>query len=181
MAKNSTINSEQSYLCLDAVSRPSRLEQALALESFDILLNTKMTHGHGVASKASKLYPAGTISLQYPHFKNLGLDLGHCYGGTVNLSIAPARCTIHKPSLYLQDVDWYPSRGRTENFLICDCAIKVVGGYVLGYIYQPDIKTKIEHYDDPHALQVISPFIEGLQDSENISLYLKSSQCSIEE
>jgi hypothetical protein len=143
-------------------------------------LLTSITHGYGVASKAGKLYPAGTIELQYPFFKQLGLDLGHYYGGTLNLSIAPKTYKINNPTHTFLDVDWYPARGKTENFLFCDCAIKVTNGYVQAYVYQPDIKTKIEHFDDPHALQIISPFIAELNDSEKVLLFLKSSQCSID-
>ena len=43
--------------------------------------------GHGVASGRSTdgPYPEGSIALQRPHFARLGLDLGACFNGTLNV------------------------------------------------------------------------------------------------
>jgi hypothetical protein len=47
--------------------------------------------GHQVASglAVNNPYPAGTIAMQTPFFKALGLDLSGFYVGTLNVSIAP--------------------------------------------------------------------------------------------
>jgi hypothetical protein len=170
---------DSNHTCLDGKNRPTKTQTTLDLEIYDIALLTYISHGHGVASKASGKYPQGTLSLQYPIFKELGLDLGHCYAGTLNLSIAPNYYKIHAARFNLKNVDWYPARGKTEDFLICDCAIYTENGYVIGYIYQPDPQTKIEHFDDPQSLQVISPFIQNLTDTKPICIYLCSSQIRI--
>jgi hypothetical protein len=47
--------------------------------------------GHGVASgnTAQSPYPQGTIKMQQPFFRQLGLDLSPYFPGTLNVSIAP--------------------------------------------------------------------------------------------
>lgn len=168
----------------------TKLITSIDRKFFDIAIDAKITHGHGVASKPSAKYPDGTIQLQYPHFKALGLDLGDCYPGTLNLSIAPANYKIIKPRIALRNVDWFPARGQTEDFLIADCAIMIntssndagcstTPAYVFGYVYLPDPKTKIEHFDDPQALQIISPYLNGLDEKESVKLLLSSSQIEL--
>ena len=166
-------------LRLDGKAVATEVLKSINLNDYNIALQSTVTHGHGVASKASKKYPDGTIQLQYPFFKNLGLDLGNCFPGTLNLSIHPMRCLIENPTHIFKDVDWYPARGSTENFTFCDCAIKVDLGYIGGHVYLPDPKTKIENYDREDILQMISPRIPGLLDDQVVFVYLKAKQCKI--
>ena len=165
--------------CLDGQERQTQVLKSIDHNFFDLKIFASICHGHGIASKASTRYPQGTIALQYPVFKEMGLDLSHCYGGTLNLSIAPKNYKIITPKFNLKDVDWYPARGQTENFLICDCAIKIGEGYISTYVYQPDPSTKIEYFDDPQALQIISPYIDGLDESKPIEIFLSSKQIEI--
>ena len=56
--------------------------------------------GHGIASgkKKDDRFPNGTISMQIPIFKSLGLNLNHFHQGTLNLKISPFGHELGKPS-----------------------------------------------------------------------------------
>ena len=56
-------------------------------------LTGRLCSGHGVASGRSNEspYPNGTIRMQAPVFKALGLDLSGCYFGTLNIDFAAAQ------------------------------------------------------------------------------------------
>jgi hypothetical protein len=51
----------------------------------------EIQQGHGVASgkNAETPYPNGTIAMQAPFFKKLGLDLFNFWPGTLNISFKP--------------------------------------------------------------------------------------------
>lgn len=118
-------------------------------------------HGHASGRNPQSPYRVSTIQLQYPHFLALGLDLGHCYPGTLNVSIAPLTYRILQPTFACRDVHWFPER-RPENFAFCRCRLLADAGTVDGYIYHPDPATKTRHYDNPSHLQILSPFLPGL-------------------
>ena len=170
---------DQQFKCLDGIKRATNFSKNIDQKFFDLSLKTKITHGHGVASRASEKYSDGTIALQYPHFKKLGLDLSVCYPGTLNLSIAPKRYKIIKPRYYFKEVDWYPARKQTENFMLADCYIKSEHGFLPAYIYQPDPSTKIEHFDDPMAFQIISAFLPGVTESSELEIFISSQQIQL--
>ena len=71
-------------------------------------LRGTVNKGHGVASgvSAASPYPQGSISMQAPFFKALGLDLSSCYFGTLNVSLAPARWKIVRPAFLFEKVQW---------------------------------------------------------------------------
>mgnify|MGYP004244953261 CR=1 FL=1 len=67
-----------------------------------------LVRGHGVASGRSTTspYPGGTIALQLPFFADLGLDLLHCWPGTLNLSVAPLELRLRDPDHRFPLVHW---------------------------------------------------------------------------
>jgi hypothetical protein len=68
------------------------------MAEYDLVVTGVVEPGFGYASGArSEKYPEGTINLQRPHFAERGLDISHCFAGTINLSIAPRRFRIRKP------------------------------------------------------------------------------------
>jgi hypothetical protein len=123
-------------------------------------------------------YPEGTINLQKPRFKELGLDIDHCYSGTINLSIAPNTFEIIKPEFFLKEIIWKEGR-KPENFLICRCII--VHGPKLsdGFVYYPDPSTKVASPDNPNHLQLLAPYIEGLSYGARLSVLLRSREIRI--
>ena len=72
------------------------------------LVSTRLIAGHGVASgrSADSPYPNGTIEMQRPFFKALGLDLSRCWPGTLNLSAAPLDLRLRDPDRCFPLVAW---------------------------------------------------------------------------
>lgn len=73
-------------------------------------------HGHASGCRSTK-YPEGTINLQKPAFLEKGVDITHCFSGTINLNIAPHAFTFLEPEIILTDVAWKVGR-RPENFYL---------------------------------------------------------------
>ena len=51
-------------------------------------------------------YPNGTIRMQAPVFKALGLDLSGCYFGTLNIDFAPLEVSLVNPDHLFEKVHW---------------------------------------------------------------------------
>lgn len=119
--------------------------------------------GHGVASGAStgSPYPQGSIAMQAPVFKALGLDLSGCHFGTLNVSITPARWKIVRPAFHFENVKWtdlHPP--ETFSFLSCEIAYRAVT--FKGWLYYPHPETKAAHWQDASVMEIIAPRLEGL-------------------
>jgi hypothetical protein len=127
--------------------------------------------GHGVASGASTSspYPQGSIAMQAPFFKALGLDLSNCYFGTLNVSIAPRQWKIVRPAFHFENVKWtdlHPP--ETFSFLPCDITYRAVT--VKGWLYYPHPETKAAHWQDASVMEIIAPRLDGLGYGEAIDL-----------
>lgn len=169
----------ENHQCLDGQFRPF-VPAAEPAADLDLSVAGVIASGHGHASgrNPASRYVGGTIQLQYPHFLALGLDLGRCFPGTINVSIAPLTYRILRPAAVLQDVRWFPER-RPENFAFCRCHVLAAPGGVEGYIYQPDPATKTQHYDNPSHLQILAPFVPGLAPGSAVTVLVSSVEVEI--
>jgi hypothetical protein len=136
-----------------------------------INLHGTINRGHGVASGTSggSPYPQGSIAMQAPFFKALGLDLSGCYFGTLNVSIAPAQWKIVKPAFLFENVKWtdlHPP--ETFSFLPCDITHRAVT--VKAWLYYPHPETKAAHWQDASVMEIIAPRLVGLGYGEPIDL-----------
>jgi hypothetical protein len=127
--------------------------------------------GHRVASgtSAASPYPRGSIAMQAPFFKALGLDLSGCYFGTLNVSIATARWKIVRPAFHFESVKWtdlHPP--ETFSFVPCDITYRAVT--VKGWLYYPHPETKAAHWQDASVMEIIAPRLVGLGYGEAIDL-----------
>jgi hypothetical protein len=137
--------------------------------------------GHGVASgsSTSSPYPIGSIAMQAPFFKTLGLDLSGCYFGSLNVSIAPAQWRIVKPAFLFENVKWtdlHPP--ETFSFLPCDITYHAVT--VKGWLYYPHPETKAAHWQDASVMEIIAPRVNGLSYGEPIALYFPEDSLIID-
>ena len=136
-------------------------------------LTGRLCAGHGVASGISKEspYPDGTIRMQYPVFKSLGLDLSGCYFGTLNLDFAPLEVSLSNPDHLFKKVQWtnlHPS----ETFSFWSVQIKTPQSEVVnGWIYYPHPETKSRHWQPPTTLELLAPRLEGVETGGVIHLY----------
>jgi hypothetical protein len=144
--------------------------------------------GHGVASgtAADSPYPAGTIALQAPHFARLGLDLSGCHPGTLNLRVAGGRWQLRQPAWHVEHLAWTPLH-PPETFSFWPCLLRwsppaagpQLPGPVAGWIYRPDPATKERHHQPEDQLEVLTPWIEAVQQCAVLELGVDSRRCRL--
>ncbi|MCW1915580.1 hypothetical protein OJ996_18490 [Luteolibacter sp. GHJ8] len=141
----------------------------------------KIVPGHQVASgrNLDPRFPGGTIRMQIPHFRELGVDLSSYHPGTINVSIAPLRYEVIAPRWTLRAVKWHPTE-PVEDFSFFDVEVLVKDEVVgKGLIYHPHPDTKPEHFQRADVLELLLPFIEGLEYGAVLQLRTDKSQILI--
>jgi hypothetical protein len=153
--------------------------------TFDRTLTGTVVPGYGVASGRSSdsPYPAGTIALQAPLFRALGLALDGYFLGTLNLSIAPNTFKLLKPDYRFDRLQWaegFPP----ETFSFYRCQIRSlehnpINPATNAWVYYPHPETKIGHFQPTSLLEIIAPPIAPLEYGDRLSLTLSSQQIQI--
>ena len=124
----------------------------------------EIQQGHGVASgkNAQSPYPNGTIAMQAPFFKDLGLDLFNFWPGTLNISFKPLEVVLSNPDFTVENMSWTnlhpPETFSFWKVKLCrldDCVVE-------GLIYYPHPETKSRHWQAASTLEVLAPWIENL-------------------
>jgi len=141
----------------------------------------RVVQGHRVASgeNGDPRYPGGTIRMQQPYFKALGLDLFGFYHGTVNVDIAPSAYNVEKPRHTFRQVAWHPT-APAEDFSFIDVEVLGLGEEpVKGFIYYPHPDTKPCHFQKATALELLLPFIPTLRYGMDLQLRIPASQMTI--
>lgn len=131
-----------------------------------------LVRGHGVASGRSTTspYPGGTIALQLPFFADLGLDLLHCWPGTLNLSVAPLELRLRDPDHRFPLVHW-TDHHPPETFSFWRIELRSPNdGVVDAWIYQPDPATKIRHNQPLCVVEVLAPRLKGISPDAPLQL-----------
>jgi hypothetical protein len=136
-----------------------------------LIVEGKVISGYGVASGKGNdsRYPNGTLILQLPYFKEKGLDLSGFYRGTLNIDISPHTFTIKKPTYYLKDIDW-SDHIPPENFYFFEVTLLFKERKYEGLIYMPDPKTKTDHHQINTMLEIMMPFVEGIENGSSVKL-----------
>ena len=135
-------------------------------------LTGRLCAGHGVASGKSNEspYPDGTIRMQSPVFKSLGLDLSACYFGTLNINFAPLEVSLANPDHLFEKVHWTELH-PPETFSFWRVEIKASETDVFnGWVYYPHPETKERHWQPPTTLELLAPRLSGLEKGCSISL-----------
>lgn len=140
----------------------------------------KIISGYGVASGKGKdsRYPEGTLKMQYPYFKERGLDLTEYFQGTLNIDIAPHSFEIKKPKYFFEAIGW-SSHIPPENFYFFDVTLFFHGKEYDGLVYMPGAETKVEHEQIDTVLELILPRIEGLDPGQTVQLKVKEGSLVI--
>lgn len=142
----------------------------------------QILEGHRVASgfNHDPRFPGGTLRMQIPFFLALGLDLRGLYPGTLNVNIAPCRYRVVKPRRTFRNVKWHPTE-PAEDFSFFDVRVAPSKApSVTGLIYYPHPETKPEHFQKPGVLELLLPFVKGLNYGAELDLEIPSSQMVIE-
>ena len=137
-----------------------------------------VVRGHRVASglNGDPRFPGGTLRMQGPHFAARGLDLTAMHGGTLNVNIAPARYALRQPRWTFPLVKWHPTE-PAETFSFVEARLECVdGAAVCGWIYYPHPETKPEHFQSADVLEVLMPFVEGLEYGARVVIRVPEEQ-----
>jgi hypothetical protein len=119
--------------------------------------------GHGVASgrAANSPYPQGSIAMQMPFFAALGLDLGHCWPGTLNVSIAPHTWELLRAEHCFEKLEWTHLH-PPETFSFVQVQLTWRNQRTTAWLYRPHPETKAAHHQAPSVMEIIAPRMEGL-------------------
>jgi hypothetical protein len=142
------------------------------------MISATIVQGHRVASglNADPRFPGGTLRMQLPFFRDLGLDLSGYHLGTLNVSIAPMSYRIVKPKFTFREVKWHPTE-PAEDFSFFDVTVHRNNAPPMsGLIYFPHPDTKPEHFQKPDVLELLLPWAEGLSYSGKINLKVPIGQ-----
>ncbi len=134
--------------------------------------------GHKVASQKSEHYPDGTIPMQLPHFKRLGLDLTPFFRGTLNISIKPFVFHMIKPRFHFKKVEWTTAH-PPEDFSFSECAVVFAGKEYPGWIYYPHPETKVRHFKDDSIIEIIAMAIPDIGYGDHVLLRLNGDEVEI--
>ncbi|BDX05648.1 hypothetical protein [Planctobacterium marinum] len=141
-----------------------------------------IVQGHQVASGKAKdsPYPDGSIPLQMPFFRELGLDLSQCFPGTLNVAITPHKFKMLRPSHIFEKVEWIAGF-NAETFSFAEC--KLVFGEISmrGYVHYPHPETKTQHFHNDQLLEVLCPFVEGIRYGDKVRLEYLQEQIDVSE
>ncbi|HEX2749702.1 MAG TPA: hypothetical protein VHM91_16950 [Verrucomicrobiales bacterium] len=146
------------------------------------IVSARVVPGHRVASGGNNdpRFPGGTLRMQAPFFREMGLDLSPFHSGTVNVSIAPLVYRVVRPAVTFRQVQWHPVE-PAEDFSFFDVRVQTPnGGTATGYIYYPNPETKPEHFQQPDVLELLLPFLEGLHYGMSLTIEVPAQQMIIE-
>lgn len=131
----------------------------------------KVISGYGIASGtgADPMFKEGSINMQAPFFKALGLDLSDYFKGTLNVDIRPFSYKVKNPKYYFKDVNW-SAHIPSENFYFFDVTAFINGKIYFGLIYMPDPNTKVAHIQPKTVIEIILPHIKGINNNDQITL-----------
>ena len=137
--------------------------------------------GHQVASGKAKNspYERGTIEMQLPFFRDLGLDLSMFFRGTLNISLAPHRLELIRPQYTFPLVKWHRDY-EPETFSFSPCQLVYLDQSYEGLIYYPHPETKLGHFQDNSIIEAIAPPIPKIQYGDVIELKVIGEQIKIE-
>jgi hypothetical protein len=143
-------------------------------------ISGKIVKGHGIASGISKNnpYPKGSLEMQFPFFKDMGLDLYSFYLGTINIDISPFVWKPLYPDSYLENVKWI-DQIPPESFLFFECKLIFNAIVYDGMIYLPDPKTKVQHFQRDDMIEVLSVKIPGIDYGKEILISIPDKKIDI--
>ena len=144
----------------------------------------QLVAGHGVASgqATESPYPAGTISLQAPFFRQLGLDLGGFQLGTLNLDFGPGEWRLRDPDHCFLELLWTDLH-PPETFSFWRCRLRRCsqssGQAVDALVYYPHPETKRAHHQRPSLLEVLAPPLGPVVVADRFAIELDRRRCRL--
>ncbi len=145
-----------------------------------MIIEFTVVKGYQVASGLAEdpRFPQGTISAQIPFFKKLGLDLNDFYPATLNAKFNCNLIVLNQHDLYFKNIKWH-SEIPSEDFKFYQCQILQESSSYSALIYQPQITTKTEHFQPDNQIELIAPYIEGIEYGDQLQLKIESEIMSL--
>lgn len=146
------------------------------------MISATIVQGHRVASglNGNPRFPGGTLRMQLPFFRELGLDLSGLYPGTLNVSIEPLGYRVLEPRHTFRALRWHPE-DPAEDFSFIDVVVhRDDTPPVGGWIYFPHPDTKPTHFQKSDVLELLLPWTEGLSYGGHIRLEVPPEQMAFE-
>lgn len=145
-----------------------------------IIVDGTIISGHQIASggNPSTPYPGGSISLQKPFFKALGLDLTDMFDGTLNVDISPQRFKLESPRFYFEQVKWIEGFAA-EDFSFLDCELRFSTEWFKGWMYYPHPETKTQHFHSDSLVEILMPKIPFIRYGAKVQLRLNANEISL--
>ena len=140
-----------------------------------------VVHGHRVASglAGDTPFPGGTIKLQTPYFKALGLDLAPYYPGTVNVSVAPLAYRIVKSAYTFEKVRWTDVIPPETFSFFNVWRVMEDGSRVKGLVYYPHPETKVQHFQRTDMLELLFPEMSDIEYGRKMIIELDPSEIEL--
>ncbi len=136
-----------------------------------LVLHGVVVQGHGVASGRSvdSPYPHGSVAMQMPFFKALGLDLSDCWAGTMNVSIAPRTWALQRADYCFEQLEWTPLH-PAETFSFVRLQLGWQQHTVAAWLYRPHPETKAVHHQSSSVMEIIAPRLDGVAYGDKVQL-----------
>jgi len=150
------------------------------MKSNSISLTGIVKPGHRVASGQGENspYEQGTLEMQLPYFRDLGLDISSFYLGTINISIAPHIFKPISPKYTFSQVKWHPDY-PAETFSFSPSRLVVENVEYNGLVYYPHPETKIGHFQDDGIVEIIAPKIPNLNYGDRLTVKLNLEEIQV--
>lgn len=134
-------------------------------------INGVVVRGHQVASgnNPNSPYPKGSVEMQLPFFKSLGLDLTQCYPATLNVQLAINTFSIIKPDYCFPKVNW-TSLIPPETFSFVACKLCFEGKEYDTWLYYPRPETKPEHFQPVNVVEMITKYIPTIEYGKSVAV-----------
>lgn len=145
-----------------------------------MMVDGVIVQGHQVASgqNPKSPYPKGSIEMQLPIFKSLGLDLTTCHPATLNVSLAIDGFSIVQPDFHFVGVNWTPII-PPETFSFVACKIYIDQARYDGWLYYPNVDTKPDHLQPNNVMEVISNFIPDIHYDKAVKIEVDGAKVLI--
>lgn len=139
-----------------------------------------VVRGHRVASGTGedRRYPSGTIRMQKPFFRALGLDLGPYYEGTLNVSISPRAFALRRPQHTYRQVAW-TALHPPEDFSFSRCRLTFRATIYNGWVYYPHPETKRAHFQPPSTIEIIAPPIPAIGYGDQVEVAVLADEVEL--
>lgn len=136
-----------------------------------------VVRGHGVASgrAGDPRFPGGTIAMQLPFFRKLGLDLSGFFPGTVNVDVTPWAFRPGPEARRFELVKWHPV-APAETFSFARATLVRGGVRHPALVYWPHPETKPEHFQPAGVVELLAPRIDGLEPGDAVAVETEPAQ-----